>query len=91
MLDHCIFSGDPVRILFDNTCLLIELGQVRLGGHISEMDLLFRFICILSVHSLVVARILPRQSQLLLIECSSGRLWVGIAGRARLAALVVVS
>ena len=91
MLDHRIFSGDPVRILLDNTGLLIKLRQVRFGGHVSEMDLLFRFVCILSVHSLIVARILPRQPHLLLTACSSGRLRVGIAGRAGLAALVVVS
>ena len=91
MLDHRIFSGDPVRILFDNAGLLIKLRQVWFGGHVSELDLLFRFVCILSVHSLVVARILPRQPHLLLIAYYSGRLRVGITGGARLAALVVVS
>ena len=61
MLDHGIFSGDPVRILFDYTgLLLIEFRQVGLGGHDSELNFLLRFICILSVHSLVVARILLR-------------------------------
>ena len=87
MLYHCILPRDPVRVLLDHARRLIlnELRQVGLGGHVPKLHPLLRLLIVLVFLNLFLKRVLCFR-----VAAKLCRLGVGVAGRARLTALMVV-
>ena len=92
MLYHCVLPGDSVRVLLDHARrLFIELRQVGLGGHIPKLHPLLR---LLSIVIVVFLNLFLRCVLCFRVAAKLLGGWlgvgVGVAGRARLTALMVV-